>query len=174
MRYSLLCAPLVIGFLVSACGASQQDTADQTTVITAIAETDAVGTVGDDAADDPAIWRNPDNPAGSLIIGTDKKAGLYVYDLKGREKSFLAATAINNVDLRMVASSSGSMALVGASKRSDKQKPQLALFKLDTDDGTLTPLIDIPLGQGEAYGFCFGLLAAADLAWFPQDRTNVV
>src|SRR5699024_6669488 len=35
--------------------------------------------------DDPAIWINPQDPAKSLIIGTDKEegGGLYVYDLEG-------------------------------------------------------------------------------------------
>src|SRR5690349_1849047 len=35
----------------------------------------------EDAADDPAIWVNPKDPAKSAVIGTDKKGGLYVYDL---------------------------------------------------------------------------------------------
>src|SRR5690606_21453517 len=36
--------------------------------------------------DDPAIWVNPDNPAESLVLGTDKDedGALYVYDLKGK------------------------------------------------------------------------------------------
>jgi len=29
----------------------------------------------------PAIWANPDKPAESLVIGTDKKGGLNVYDM---------------------------------------------------------------------------------------------
>lgn len=35
--------------------------------------------------DDPAIWVNPDDPAKSLVIGTDKDAdgALYVFDLEG-------------------------------------------------------------------------------------------
>lgn len=36
--------------------------------------------------DDPAIWINPNNPAQSLIIGTDKETdgGVFVFDLKGK------------------------------------------------------------------------------------------
>ena len=41
----------------------------------------------EDAADDPAIVINFDNPADSLIFGTDKKSGVYLYDLKGNELS---------------------------------------------------------------------------------------
>ncbi len=36
-----------------------------------------------DSADDPAIWINHQNPSESLIIGTHKKKGLYVFNLQG-------------------------------------------------------------------------------------------
>ena len=76
---------------------------DPAVTVTARAETPPVGTAREDAADDPAIWRNPANPAASLVVGTDKKGGLYVYDLKGAQKSFLAAPGLNNVDLIEIA-----------------------------------------------------------------------
>ncbi|MEL6238776.1 MAG: phytase, partial [Pseudomonadota bacterium] len=50
---------------------------DPAVTVTARAETAPVGTVNEDAADDPAIWRNAADPAKSLIVGTDKKGGLY-------------------------------------------------------------------------------------------------
>src|SRR3546814_13149535 len=50
-----------------------------TVAVTAVAETEAVATRDADAADDPAIWRNADDPQASLLVATDKKAGLYVY-----------------------------------------------------------------------------------------------
>ena len=56
--------------------------------------------VGEDAADDPAIWINTENPENSLVIGTDKNAGLYSYNLNGEIVQFLKAGALNNVDLR--------------------------------------------------------------------------
>lgn len=40
---------------------------------------------GDDAADDPAIWVNEKRPEKSKLITTNKKAGLVVYDLDGKE-----------------------------------------------------------------------------------------
>lgn len=134
--------------------------------VPAVAETDSVGTVGDDAADDPAIWRNPQDPSQSLVIGTDKKAGLHIYDLKGQQKAFLAAEAVNNVDIRTVSSTSGEVILVGASDRSDREKPRLALYTLDSENIKLNPLANIPVGTGEAYGFCFGMLGADDLRAF--------
>ncbi|MBJ7444136.1 MAG: phytase, partial [Sphingobium sp.] len=68
--------------------------------VTARGETTPVGTTNADAADDPAIWRNAADPAASLIVGTDKKAGLYVYGLDGKVRDFLDAGRVNNVDLK--------------------------------------------------------------------------
>nr|GFC25725.1 hypothetical protein [Tanacetum cinerariifolium] len=54
--------------------------------------------------DDPAIWVNAQDPAKSLVIGTDKDSdgGLYVFDLQGKEvpnKSVHGLKRPNNVDL---------------------------------------------------------------------------
>jgi 3-phytase len=37
-----------------------------------------------DAADTPAIWVHPTEPESSLVLGTDKRGGLVVYDMDGR------------------------------------------------------------------------------------------
>lgn len=122
-----------------------------TASVQARGETTAVATANADAADDPAIWRNPADPAASLIVGTDKKAGLYVYGLDGKVKSFLDAGRVNNVDLRDM----GPLGIiVAASDRIDKLNPKLALFRLDPATATLTPLGKVPVGKGEAYGVC--------------------
>ncbi len=52
--------------------------------------------------DDPAIWINPDNPAESLILGTDKGGSIYVFDLDGKiipEKTFTGMGRANNIDV---------------------------------------------------------------------------
>ncbi len=54
--------------------------------------------------DDPAIWVNEDDPAKSLIIGTDKNedGALYVFDLNGRiieDKTVRGLKRPNNVDI---------------------------------------------------------------------------
>ncbi len=54
--------------------------------------------------DDPAIWVNPENPAKSLIIGTDKEedGALYVFDLQGKVDSARTVRGLkrpNNVDV---------------------------------------------------------------------------
>jgi 3-phytase len=118
-------------------------------------ETEPVGTINADAADDPAIWRNAANPAASLIVGTDKKAGLYVYGLDGRVRDFLDAGRVNNVDLRDAVSMTGQPGvLVVASDRNDVANAKLALFRLDTASARLTALGKVDAGRGEAYGVC--------------------
>jgi 3-phytase len=54
--------------------------------------------------DDPAVWINPENPAESLILGTDKDqdGALYVFDLKGKilkNKVVHGLQRPNNVDI---------------------------------------------------------------------------
>lgn len=124
--------------------------------IQARGETAAVATANADAADDPAIWRNSENPTASLIVGTDKKAGLHVYDLSGADRFFIDAGAVNNVDLRADVTIAGTPGvLVAASDRNDLANAKLALFRLDTTTAQLTPLGKVPAGAGEAYGVCF-------------------
>jgi 3-phytase len=143
-------ALLTLG-IAGACATVPPITGDPAVTVTARAETPPVGTAREDAADDPAIWRNPANPAASLIVGTDKKGGLYVYDLKGAQKSFLAAPGLNNVDLIDI---SGGRVLVVASDRSDLTTVNLFMALLDTATGKLAPAGKIAVGPGEGYGIC--------------------
>src|SRR5262249_18029341 len=63
----------------------------------AFVETEAVPSDGD-AADDPAIWVHPGDPTRSLILGTDKKGGLNVFDLEGRRLQIVShGSRPNNV-----------------------------------------------------------------------------
>ena len=120
-------------------------------VVTALGETAAVATANADAADDPAIWRNPRDPAASLIVATDKRAGLHVYGLDGSDRSFINAGRVNNVDLRDMGAAG---IIVAASDRGDPARAHLALFRLDPVTATLAPLARIDVGAGEAYGVC--------------------
>jgi 3-phytase len=121
----------------------------QTVDIPAAGETIAVAS-RDDAADDPAIWIDRRNPARSLIVATDKKAGLNVYALDGTLKSSFAAGRVNNVDLRTV----DGRIVVAASDRNDRANGRLALFTLDPKTATLREIARPPAGPGEAYGLC--------------------
>jgi 3-phytase len=118
--------------------------------VTAAAETEPVGTAAADAADDPAIWRNAANPAASLIVGTDKKAGLHVYTLDGNSRHFANAGLVNNVDL--IDTSLGIFVI--ASDRNNPAASHLALFTLNPATMALTPLGKVASGPGEAYGIC--------------------
>jgi 3-phytase len=127
----------------------------QTVAIPARGQTAPVGTVADDAADDPAIWRDPRNPERSLIVGTDKKAGLHVYRLSGDSVHFTPAGRVNNVDLVDLGARG---VLVVASDRNDPAKALLKLYHLDTRRGALVPLGEAAGGAGEAYGVCLAVL----------------
>lgn len=144
-------------FALAGCASAPPRAADAslpTASVPAAGETAAVASA-QDAADDPAIWRNAADPAGSLIVATDKKAGLYVYGLDGRVRSQFAAGRVNNVDLRDGVTIGGARGvLVGASDRNDVANGKIALFRLDTASGALAPLGVLPAVAGEAYGFC--------------------
>ncbi|MBK6412033.1 phytase [Sphingopyxis sp.] len=114
--------------------------------VTATGETAPVGTGRADAADDPAIWVDPANPGRALIIATDKKAGLHVYDLAGKDLAFLKSGLVNNVDVV------GD--IIVASDRNDGLNAHLAVYRLDGATPALTALGRAAAGSGEAYGLC--------------------
>lgn len=127
-------------------------------------ETEAVATANADAADDPAIWRNLENPAASLIVGTDKKAGLHVYGLDGRSRDFAPAGRVNNVALAR----SDGRTIVVASDRNDPLRAKIALYALDTAAAKLSPIGKVDAGSGEAYGVCIYAPPAASSATLVQ------
>ena len=109
---------------------------------------------GGDAADDPAIYVHPTDPSRSVIIATDKKAGLYVYDLAGKPLQFLPDGKMNNVDLRSGFKLGGkATTLVAASDRTHKS---IALYTLDPDTRMLTNVADgvQATGLSDPYGLC--------------------
>jgi 3-phytase len=53
-------------------------------------------------SDDPAIWINPEDPAKSLVLGTDKGGAVVVFDLDGKiipEKTVTGLQRMNNIDV---------------------------------------------------------------------------
>jgi 3-phytase len=112
-------------------------------------ETPPVGT-GDDAADDPAIWVNQTDPGASRVLGTDKQAGIYVYDLSGVVKQFLPVGRMNNVDLRQgVMTAAGLRDLAVASNRTTNT---VGVFSID-GTGQVALASSYPAGE-EPYGIC--------------------
>ena len=66
--------------------------------VTANVETEPVF-AGDDAADDMCVLENFNNSESSLIISSDKKYGIIVYDLEGVKLYDYEVGRINNVDI---------------------------------------------------------------------------
>ncbi len=113
-------------------------------------ETQAVAS-DDDAADDPAIWVHPQDPSQSLILGTDKKNGLGVYDLQGQLVQFLDQGRLNNVDLRSDAVLNGHRgSFAVATNRTDKT---LDIFEISSE-GLVSVLFQQPLEMEDPYGVC--------------------
>jgi len=122
--------------------------------VPAAGETQAVATSAADAADDPEIWVDPANPDRAVIFGTDKKAGLYVYNLDGTIRTFLPEGRLNNVDLRTgFPTPQGERVLVAATHR---DKGAAALFLFDPATMETSPWGLAPLAMGEPYGLCMG------------------
>lgn len=107
-----------------------------------------------DAADDPAIWVNRSDPARSAIIGTNKKGGLYVYDLSGKVLQYLPNGRMNNVDLREGFALGGKpVVLVTASDRTNKA---IAVLALDPASRQLSDVADGVQASNlsDPYGLC--------------------
>ncbi|WP_133490039.1 phytase [Alcanivorax sp. 24] len=119
-------------------------------VVHAAAQTDPVARFGD-AADDPAIWLHPEKPEHGRVLGTDKKAGLYVYDLLGRTRQFLPVGRLNNVDVR------GDWAVA-----SNRDHDSLQVFRIDTE-GNVSNAGEIETTLKDIYGVCLYLAGADEL-----------
>jgi 3-phytase len=104
-----------------------------------------------DAADDPAIWINADDPAASLIVATDKQKGLLVYALDGTERQYLRLGHTNNVDLRTGCWGNRDLTLVAASSR---YPSELVLLTLDHGSGLLQEQKRHKVDLKEPYGIC--------------------
>lgn len=116
-------------------------------------ETVPVETDGD-SADDPAIWIDRNDPSRSLIIGTQKQSGLYVYDMQGAVVQFLPDGRMNNVDLRGGFQLGGqSVALVTASNRTTDT---ISIYRVDATARRLVDVSDGPQHTGfiDPYGLC--------------------
>ncbi len=129
-----------------------------TTLVPASAETVPVATHNADAADDPAIFASADNRPFSvngtrvdaLILGTDKKAGLYAYGLDGKVVQFLPEGKLNNVDLRP----DGNGFVAGASNRTPDHLG-ISLYRYN-GTGKIEDAGFVATDLAEPYGFCMG------------------
>lgn len=132
--------------------------------VQAVLETPSVGTAGQDAADDPAVWAsaNPVTIMGrqtpGFVAGTDKKSGLYIYGFDGQILQFLPEGLLNNVDVVEGLSVGGRPQVVlGASDRTPG-KTGIALYTFDpagTGQNGVRYWGAVATDVVEPYGFCF-------------------
>ena len=145
----------------------------QETGVFALAESEPIETSGD-AADDPALIINFKNPRSSLFFGTDKTAGVYLYDLKGVKQSFSPLGAINNIDVRQ----QNSEIYLAATNRSNQSVEYWVIdqdtffanthesqdiFSLSKRAFSIASSIDI-------YGICIGMIGGTPVAFVTEDR----
>jgi 3-phytase len=123
-----------------------------------VAETEPVSTVGD-AADDPAFWRHPSEIARSMVLGTDKRIGLYAYDLSGGGLQSLPIGRLNNVDVRQSADRAFDVATA-----SNRDTNTVSVFLIDRASGEISHKGDVPTGLEEPYGLCQARDNGRDLA----------
>jgi len=110
---------------------------------------------GVDAADDPAIWFNTSQPGESRILGTDKQAGLALYNLQGELIDFKAAGRINNVDLRYNFPYQNKKITIAAA--SERNNTAIVLFEVNADSLSLLQNASTQLDTtiiDDAYGCC--------------------
>jgi len=120
-----------------------------------------------DAADDPAIWVNPKDATQSRILGTNKKQGMLVYDLQGKETQFLPAGRLNNVDVRQdLRFGDERFDLALATQRDENA---MVLFTIDAW-GMLAEAARLPTGLDDIYGTCTYRTAAGGLDAFVNDK----
>jgi len=119
--------------------------------VTADAQTQVMARFGD-AADDPAIWVNKNNPQQSRVIGTNKQQGLFVYDLQGKEVQHFNTGKLNNVDVRYgIQVGQQQLDIAVATNRDDNS---LAIYTIDPATGALNFSGSVKTGLENIYGFC--------------------
>lgn len=136
-------------------------------VLLPLISTESVPSVGD-AADDPAIWLHPEQPERSRILGTDKRAGLAVYDLNGQQLQFLPSGRLNNVDVRPGFNVDAE--LVDLAVASNRDHNSLHLFAIDRDSGELSELGQVETPLDEIYGLCMSQSPTGDIYAIANDK----
>lgn len=136
-------------------------------VISAQVSTDLVPSLGD-AADDPAIWVNPKQPAQSRVLGTDKQGGLQVFDLNGKSLQYLPVGRLNNVDLRQDV-------LLGKQRRdiavaTNRDHNSLHVFSINPKNGQVSVLAELPTTLQDIYGICLFKDKQGELYAFPNSK----
>jgi 3-phytase len=124
-----------------------------------------------DAADDPAIWVNHKKPGKSLILGTNKQQGLFVYDMQGREVQRFDTGRLNNVDVRQgIMKGKARVDIAMATNRDDNS---LSLYEINPRTGKMDFVASIATNMKEIYGFClYQSPTTSDLYAIPNDKSG--
>jgi 3-phytase len=147
---------LVVASVLASGSTSSSD--DRPLTPKAAIETEPVPSEGD-AADDPAIWIHPVDPSKSLVLGTDKKGGLNVFDLDGKRLQVVSeGSRPNNVDILhgfKIGDETVDLAVAGTRI---KDKQGMAFWRIDPETRRLAEVGPVPafavFGGGEPYGSC--------------------
>jgi 3-phytase len=132
------------------------------------AQTEPVARRGD-AADDPAIWIHPRDPAQSLILATNKKQGLLSYDLAGKTRQLLEVGRVNNVDIRQRVQLAGRALPVDLAVVTQRDDNALAVFEIDAE-GTLRDVARIATDLADIYGTCLYQPTSGGLEVIANDK----
>ena len=145
--------------------AGKAETAPAVAIIAPQAQTEPMARQGD-AADDPAIWLSS-NPADARILGTNKKQGLLVYDLHGKQTQLLEVGRLNNVDVRQNIQLNGrKVDLAVATQRDDNS---MMLFSINAS-GEVAEAGRFPTGLKSIYGMCLYQPAGGGVQAFINDK----
>ena len=136
-------------------------------VVKPAVQTDPVVSQGD-AADDPAIWVHPTNPAMSRVLGTNKKNGLEVYDLQGRRVQHLPVGRLNNVDVRPGFSLGEHTVDLAVATHRDHNS--LSVFSIDRATGEVREAGEIATPVNDIYGLCLFKAPSGEIYSFANDK----
>lgn len=149
--------------LLTACTDEDQSSQRRADVVSVMPMVETTSVISEgDAAGDPAIWVNAKDPAKSLVIGTDKKSGLIVYNLDGQIVHQNSDGRMNKVDVRggyPITTNNGDPAtatptiIVAATNRTSKE---ISVYAMNPEAGVLTNILvePIPSNFDEPYGLC--------------------
>lgn len=134
-------------------------------------ETQSVGLRGD-VMDDPAIWHHGSIAEQSIILATDKRAGLKTYNMRGELVQQLDVGRLNNVDLRYGLDWRGSKHDVAVASLRDNNS--LQLFAINSE-GKLSDAGTVPTTMRDIYGLCqYQSKKTGDHFVFVNDKSGLI
>ncbi|HEX5793119.1 MAG TPA: phytase [Rheinheimera sp.] len=134
-------------------------------------QTEAASQRGD-VMDDPAVWHHPLKAELSLILGTDKRAGLDVYNMQGKRVQQLNVGRLNNVDVRYSLNWQGTAHDIAAASLRDDNS--LQLFAID-NTGKLHHAGNVATGMDDIYGLCMYHSAKSNQHYvFVNDKSGLI